>query len=423
MEMNTRRQFLKKGAVATAALSSLAYLQQNAHAAGSDELKVGLIGCGGRGTGAVVDALTADPQARLVAMGDVFADYAASSLETLRSNTDISARIDVTPDNIFTGFDAYKHVIDSDIDVVILASSPHFRPEHLKYAIGKGKHCFVEKPIAVDVPGVKSVMETCVEAREKGLSVVSGLCWRYDIGAQETIKRIQDGAIGEIIAIESLYNTGLLWHRGDDPQWSRMEYQMRNWLYYTWLSGDHLVEQVVHNLDRCAWILGDVNPIRALGYGGRQQRVEKKFGHIFDHHIIFYEFPNGVKVHVGCRQQANCPTVMEDVVIGTKGKANILKHQILGETKWRFHDKKPGMYLAEQQAMFAGIRSGNPINNGDYMCNSNMIGIMGRMCTYSGQTLTWDQAFSSELRLGPSEYAWTDMPEPPVAVPGVTEAV
>ncbi len=421
-DKNTRRQFLKHSAAASAALSVMAF-PKNVHAAGSDTFRIGVIGCGGRGTGAVVNALTADPNAQLVAMGEAFSDRAASCLQALKETEKVASRIAVDPEHVFTGFDAYKGVIDSDVDVVILATPPHFRPEHLKYAIDAGKHCFVEKPIAVDAPGVKSVMETCAEAKRKNLAVVSGLGWRYDQGVKATMQQIEDGAIGDIISIESSYNARTLWHRGDKPDWSRMEYQVRNWIYYTWLSGDHIVEQAIHSLDKTAWLQGDASPVRAMGMGGRQQRTAKKYGHIFDHHTVFYEYANGVRVYFTCRQQKNCTVHVDELVLGTKGTAKILEHEIDGETKWRYDGPKPSPYVVEHEALFKSIRDGSPINNGQYMCNSTMIAIMGRMCTYTGQTLTWEQAIESQERLGPTEYQWGDMPEPSVAIPGITEFV
>jgi myo-inositol 2-dehydrogenase/D-chiro-inositol 1-dehydrogenase len=416
----SRRDFLKTTATTSAALGAMV-IPQSAHAAGDDILRVGVVGCGGRGTGAVVNALMADPQTRLVAIGEAFADRAEASLKVLKNNAEVGDRVVVDADHTFIGFDAYRQVIDCGVDVVILTTPPHFRPEHLKYAIEQGKHAFVEKPIAVDSPGVKSVVETCKLAKQKGLSVVSGLCWRYDSGVRATMEQIAEGAIGDIISIESEYNASTLWHRGDKPEWSRMEYQMRNWLYYTWLSGDHICEQAVHSLDKTAWLLGDVQPIRAMGIGGRQQRTSKQFGHIFDHHTVFYEYPNDVRVYFTCRQQDNCTNRVDELVLGTKGTARILKHRITGETKWRYRGPKPNMYLVEHQEMFQGIRNGKPINNGHYMCNSTMIAIMGRMATYTGQTLKGDQAFASEQRLGPAQYEWGDMPEPPVAIPGETK--
>ncbi len=418
----SRRDFLRTTAATTAALGTMA-IPRSVHAAGGEILRVGVIGCGGRGTGAVVNALMADPQTQLVALGEAFADRAEASLKVLRANPEIGKRVVVDADHTFIGFDAYRQVIDSGVDVVILTTPPHFRPQHLKYAIEQGKHAFVEKPIGVDAEGVKSVRETCELAKQKGLSIVSGLCWRYDSGVRATMEQIADGAIGDIISIESEYNASTLWHRGDQPDWSRMEYQMRNWLYYTWLSGDHICEQAIHSLDKTAWLLGDASPVRAMGIGGRQQRTGKKFGHIFDHHVVFYEYPNGVRVYFTCRQQDNCTNRVDELVLGTKGTARILKHRITGETKWRYRGPKPNMYLVEHQEMYQGIRAGKPLNNGHYMCNSTMIAILGRMATYTGQTLKWDQASASTQHLGPTEYQWGDMPEPPVAIPGMTKFV
>ncbi|CAN0358371.1 unnamed protein product, partial [Ectocarpus sp. 4 AP-2014] len=233
--------------------------------------------CGGRGRGAAIDALNADPNAKLVAVGDAFADRAKSGLAAVEFEDTIAERVTVDEDHTFAGFDAYKRVIDSDVDVIILATPPHFRPEQFAYAIEKGKHVFIEKPISVDMPGAERIAATCEIAAQKGLSVVSGLCWRYDLGVNETMRRIQDGAIGDIVAVESNYNSSTLWHRGDKPDWSRMEYQIRNWLYYTWLSGDIIAEQAIHSLDKTAWLMGDASPIKAMGMGGRQQRTDSKY--------------------------------------------------------------------------------------------------------------------------------------------------
>lgn len=420
-----RRQFLQSS-VAAAGLASPLLAQAATstpavHSGGSEKLRVGLIGCGGRGTGAVVDTLSADPQTELVAIGDTFRDRADECLKNLQADENVSDRVNVSPDRIFNGFEAYKSVIDSGVDVVLLATPPHFRPMQFAYAIEQGKHCFVEKPVGVDVQGVQSVLETCKRAEEKGLAVVSGLCWRYDNGVLEMMQRIQDGAIGDIVAVQSTYNAGTLWHRGDDPSWSRMEYQIRNWLYHTWLSGDHIAEQAIHSLDKTAWLMGDAHPVKAVGIGGRQQRTDEKYGNIFDHHVVFYEYDNGVPVYFTCRQQDNCTTSVDEIVLGTKGKAYILKNRIEGENKWRYRDEKPSMYRQEHVAMYESIRSGNPINNGHYMTNSTLIAIMGRMCSYTGKELTWDQVLSSQERLGPTTYAWSDVPEGSVAIPGVTE--
>lgn len=421
----TRRVFLKTTGVSAGAAALGTALSAHAVHTGVDEtLRVGLVGAGGRGTGAALDALAADPHAKLVAVGDTFRDRAEQCVTDLKSNEELGSRVSVDAEHIFSDFDNYKQVIDA-CDVVILTTPPHFRPLHLAYAVEQGKHSFVEKPIAVDAPGVRSVIETCRRAKEKNLAVVSGLCWRYDLGVRETMRRIlEEKAIGDIVAIESSYNANTLWHRGDQPDWSRMEYQIRNWLYYTWLSGDHIIEQAVHSLDKTAWLLGDIQPTRAMAMGGRQQRVDPKYGHIYDHFTVFYEYPTGQRVYFTCRQQDHTDTHVDETVLGTEGQAQILRHVLVGKEgkKWRYRGPKPSMYRVEHQEMFQSIRAGEPINNGHYMCNSTMIGIMGRMAAYSGKTLTWDECFQSDERLGPTDYAWTDVSEPAVAIPGTQKS-
>ena len=420
-DQNTsRRSFLKTSAKAAAATTMLGTLAVpgRVHAAAGDLLKIGLVGCGSRGAGAAANAMRADKQCQLVALADAFSDR----LESARGHLQEAGgeKFAVTDETCFVGFDAYKKLLSTDVDVVILATPPHFRPEHFRAAVEAGKHTFVEKPVAVDAPGVRSVLATSELARDKGLAVVSGLCWRYDHGVRATVERIRDGAIGDIVAIQATYNAGTLWHHGDDPSWSRMEYQLRNWLYYTWLSGDHNVEQHIHSLDKVMWLLGDVPPTSATGMGGRQQRTDEKFGHIFDHHAVVYDFPGGVKAFAYCRQQSGCSSYVDENVLGAKGQAQMLKHRIDGDQTWRYRGPKPNMYDVEHEELFAGIRLGNPINNGRYMAQSTMLAIMGRMCTYTGKTLTWEQCLASRERLGPDRYEWGDLPEPPVAVPGMT---
>ncbi|MEX0642755.1 MAG: Gfo/Idh/MocA family oxidoreductase [Pirellulales bacterium] len=423
----SRRDFLKTstGLAVGASLVGTLAVPRAVHAGVNQSLRIGLVGCGNRGTGAAQNALHASPENVLVAVGDAFADFAQSSVDKLLRFDDIKNQVKVNPDHVFAGFDAYKQVVDSGVDVVLLATPPHFRPEHLAYVVEQGKHAFVEKPIAVDAPGVRSVIETCAKAKEKGLAIVSGLCWRYHPSVQETVRRVtEDKAIGDIIAIESCYNTSTLWHRGDKPDWSRMEYQIRNWMYFSWLSGDHINEQAVHSLDNSAWVQGDVHPVSAFGTGGRQQRTGREFGDIFDHHTVFYEFPSGVRLNFMCRQQQNCSTYKDEVVRGTKGQARLLANVIDGENPWRPEKRAhvDVMYDLEHVALFNSIRDGKPINNGHYMANSTMLAIMGRMCTYTGKTLTWDECFNSEQRLGPAEYAWNDnVPAVKVAIPGRTK--
>ncbi len=256
----SRRDFLKASAVAAGAATGTLLVPRGVHAAESEILKVGLIGCGGRGTGAATDALKADKNTQVAAMADMFPERLESSLTNLQREA--AGRIDVPQERQFVGFDAYQQLLATDVDVVILATPPHFRPAHLKAAIAAGKHVFCEKPVAVDAPGVRSVMETVEQAREKKLSLVSGLCYRYDLPKRELVKRIHDGAIGDIQTMEVNYNTGTLWHHDRKPEWSDMEYQLRNWLYFTWLSGDFNVEQHIHSLDKAAWVMKDEPPLR-----------------------------------------------------------------------------------------------------------------------------------------------------------------
>ena len=409
--MTTRREFLRTSTLAAAgAAASVLPIGRSAHAAGSDVLRIGLIGCGGRGSGAASNALNAEPNARLVAMADAFSDRLESSLHALKHEFGDRAAVD--RERCFVGLDAYLKLIDSNVDIVLLATPPHFRPLHLKACIDAGKHVFCEKPVAVDAPGVRSVLASCQQAANKKLSIVSGLCWRYDAGVQETMKRVRDGAIGRIVSIRETYNTGTLWQRPRQPDWTEMEYQLRNWLYFTWLSGDHICEQHIHSLDKAAWALGDEPPLQAWGLGGRQVRTDPIHGDIFDHHAVCFEYANGVQVHSYCRQMAGCSTDTNDHIFGTTGRADLLAHKIYdaqGKIVWHIPGPKSrsDMYLAEHQALFAAIRSGNPLNNGAYMAKSTMLAILGRMATHSGQTIAWDDALRSELKLAPSATRWT----------------
>jgi predicted dehydrogenase len=429
MTSPNRRRFLKTTA-ATASTLALAGAPA-VHAASVDTLKVGLIGCGGRGTGAAQQALSADPNVQLWAVGDAFQDRLTSSLNTLRGRNNLRDKINVTAARQFVGFDAYKGVIDSGVDVVLLCTPPHFRPKHIWAAVLAKKHIFAEKPVAVDAPGCRAVLAACEKAKRYNLSVVSGLCYRYDPPKREVILRIHDGSIGQIVALHTTYNTGGLWNRPRQANWSDMEWQMRNWLYFTWLSGDHNVEQHVHSLDKMAWAMGDQYPVKAVGLGGRQVRTSNDFGHIFDHHAVVYEFANGVKCFSFCRQQVGCANEVSDYVIGTTGKAVLngtraTEHRIFnlqGAQTWRFQGQATDMYQVEHNELFASIRNGRPINNGDYMVKSTLMGIMGRMATYSGREVTWQQAMNSRQDLSPASYAWGPMPMPVVARPGVTTTI
>ncbi len=397
------------------------------HAADSHVLKVGLIGCGGRGTGAAMNALNAekdlpaDIQCKVTALADLFPESLQSSLNNLKQQA--AARIDVPAERQFTGFDAYKQLLATDVDVVLLATPPHFRPIHFKAAVEAGKHVFCEKPVAVDAPGVRSVLETAELAKQKNLSVVSGLCYRYDLAKQELVKRVHDGAIGDIQAMHVSYNTGTLWRKDRKPEWSDMEFQLRNWLYFTWLSGDFNVEQHVHSLDKAAWIMRDEPPARATGLGGRQVRTGEEYGNAYDHMAVVFEYANGVRLFSNCRQMAGCSVDVSDHIIGTKGTAEMMKGRISGADPWSFSGKAPNMYDAEHKALFESIRSANPINNGRYMAQSTLMGIMGRMCCYTGQTLTWDQCLKSKEDLSPAKYEFGPAPVAVVAKPGLTQFV
>ena len=421
----SRRDVLKTGAAALGGVLT-ASLNTAAWAAGSDTLRVGLVGCGGRGGGAALNALSADPNTRLVALGDAFADRLDGKLKALKGSG-VGDRVQVDPDLRFSGFDNYKGVIQAS-DVVLLATPPHFRPEHLRYAVEAGKHVFVEKPVAVDGPGIRSVLASCKLAKQKGLSIVSGLCWRYHQGMRETFKQIHDGKIGEIVSMQCSYLSGGVW----DPRRTRkqcssdMEYQMRNWYYYTWLSGDFNVEQHVHSLDNMGWAMQDEPPVRASGSGGRQVRTDPKYGNVYDHFNVVYEYPNGVKAFARCRHWRGCTNDVTDHIFGSKGRADVMRHRIFdlkGKEIWRGPRRSKSMYQVEHDEFFASIRSGKPINNGDYMSKSSMLAIMGRMIAYTGKQLTWEQVMNSKLDLRPPKYEWSDLEIAPVAVPGVTPFV
>jgi predicted dehydrogenase len=422
----SRRAFLKgsSAAVLTGALAASQTTVPHVHAAGNDLLRVGLIGCGGRGTGAAAQALKADSNVRLVSMGDAFLDRLKTSRATLKEQNEIAHKIDVPDDRCFTGFDAYNQVIQSGVDVVLLATPPHFRPIHLQAAIAAGKHVFAEKPVAVDAPGVRSVLATCEEARKKKLAVVSGLCLRYSIGFRETVNRIHDGALGEIRTIQANDFRGPIWVKPRQPDWTDMEWHMRNWYYFTWLSGDFNVEQHVHYLDVCSWLMKNEYPVSAVGMGGRQVRTGPEYGNIYDHHGVIYEYANGVKLFSQCRQQPGCKNDMSTQVMGEKGTAEVSERQfkILNDSPWLFSGKKNDVYQTEHDELFASIRKGEPINNGEYMAKSTLLAIMGRMATYTGQSITWQQALNSKENLSPERYDWQAAPPPsPIAIPGVTK--
>jgi myo-inositol 2-dehydrogenase / D-chiro-inositol 1-dehydrogenase len=421
---SSRREFLKTSTIAAGALAGSLAFSRSVHAAGDDTLKLGLIGCGGRGTGAANNALNADQNIKLVAMADTFEDKIKNSLNQLTKELKEKAsdKIAVSEDHHFSGFDAYQKLIDSGVDVVILATPPHFRPTHLKAAVAAGKHCFVEKPISTDAPGVRSVMATCEEARQKNLSIVSGLCYRYDIAKREVYNRVFDGAIGDILAMQVNYLTGTLRYNGRKPEWSDLEWQLRNWQFFTWLSGDHNVEQHIHSLDKAAWAMHDEPPAKCMAVGGRQMR-DPSYGNVYDHFATVYEYPSGQKLFSRCRQMDGCDGEVTDFLFGTKGIASLMSHKIEGENKWHYSGKAPDMYQQEHDEFMASIRAGKPINNGEYMCRSTLMAIMQRMSAYTGKQITWDQALNSKEDFNLPEYKWGPAPEATIAKPGITKFV
>jgi myo-inositol 2-dehydrogenase / D-chiro-inositol 1-dehydrogenase len=422
-----RRDFLKSTSLAlgAAAASDLAF-GRSVHAAGSDLLRIGLVGCGGRGAGAAVNALNADPNTRLVAMADIFPENIHTSRDHIQRL--YGDRVAVSEDHCFSGFEGYRNLIASGVDVVLLALPTFFHPQYLKACIDAGKHVFCEKIHAVDAPGVRLVLQSGEIARAKGLSIVSGLAWRYDTGALETMKRVHDGAIGEIFSIEETCNTGSLRSRPRQPGWTEMQYQIQDWYNFFWLSCDLPGLNAVHNLDKAAWAMHDQPPLRCWGMGGRQTRVGPQYGDAWDHHTTVFEYANGTRLHSYCRQQDGCVTDISDRFYGTKGRCDLLRYQIDGQTTWRFEGRPSNRFDLEHVALFSAIRSGKPVNNSLYMARSSLMAIMATWASYTGQTITWDQAMASNHVLAPETLSFDAQPPTlpdaegnyPLPVPGIT---
>ncbi len=423
---SSRRRFLKT--TAAGALAAGLPLVRSVHAAGSDVLRVGLVGCGGRGTGAAVNALNADPNTRLVALADIFPARMSVALRQLQQAK--GAQVAVDADHQFDGFDGYRKVIDS-ADVVLLALPTFFHPHYLKACVDAGKHVFCEKIHAVDAPGVRLVLEAGEVAQSKGLSVVSGLAWRYDTGARETMQRIHDGAIGRIVSIEQTCNTGFLRSRPRQPGWTEMEYQLQDWYNFFWLSCDLPGLNTVHNLDKAAWAMHDEPPLRCWGMGGRQTRVGPQYGDAWDHHATVFEYASGTRLHAYCRQQDGCATDISSRYYGTKGWCDLLGYRIEGEKPWRFAGGRSNRFDLEHVALFSAIRSGTPVNNTLYMARSSLMAIMSTWASYTGRVLAWEAAMASNHVIAPKTLAFDAEPptEPgadgnyPMPVPGVTRFV
>jgi predicted dehydrogenase len=437
---SSRRQFLKNSTLATAGVAALAEFPfvTTSHAAPDDPIRIGLIGCGGRGTGAVADALgaatdvnypqagyhtenikanasTANKNIKVVALADVFPDRLGACREQLRK-----LNMNIADEMCFTGFDAYKKLLAiPEINYVICATPPHFRPLHLTAAIEAGKNVFIEKPCAVDGPGVRMVMKAGELAKQKNLGIVAGTQRRHMRSYGETIKRIQDGAIGDILCARAYWNGGVIWVVEKQDKWSDMEWQLRNWNYFTWLGGDHIVEQHVHNLDVINWAMGS-HPTKALALGGRQARPNKNYGHIYDHFAVEYEYASGARMFSQCRQINGCEGKVEEAIVGTKGSSNC-KDWIRGSNKdlaYRFREADVNPYQQEHQDLIASIRAGKPLNEAQAVAESTLTGIIGRESAYSGQSVEWDAALNSNTRLGPDKYEFGSLPFPDVAIPG-----
>lgn len=380
-------------------------------------LKLGLVGCGGRGTGAALQALKADPHTRLVAMADAFRERGESSRENLRAQ--MAERVDVPDARLFDGFDGFRKVIDSGVDVVLLATPPHFRPQHLRACVEAGKHVFAEKPVAVDGPGVRSVLESTRMAKEKNTGILSGLCWRYETHTIDLMKRLHDGAIGDITTLHTTRFGGGVWTRPKEPGMTGMQAQMRNWYYYTWLSGDFIVEQFVHELDRIAWVMQDNYPTGCIATGGRINRTGPDHGHIYDHFAAEFDYEDGTKLFATTRHQRGCRNDFRIGAIGTEGSCDLGKFEITGRNAFRNRARRTQMHQLEHDAFFGALRRGEIINNGEYMAKSTLMAIMARESAYTGERLEWGKVLNSAHELKPAAYAWDAAPPPAaVAIPG-----
>jgi predicted dehydrogenase len=417
----TRRDFIRNAAgaaVVTTVASGLDRLT-GAYAAGSDEIRIGLVGCGGRGTGAAGNALRSAPGVRVVALADAFKDRLDAARSALvQENGDAAT---VADDHCFVGLDACTQLLQTDVNYVILATPPGFRVRHIKAAIAAGKHIFAEKPVAVDAPAVRECFVMADEMTKRGLAMVAGTQYRHYDPYIQAMKRLHDGAIGRITGARAYYNTSELWHRDRQPAWSDLENQLRNWLYYTWLSGDHIVEQFVHNIDAMNWAFQGP-PVRATATGGRQVRTAPEFGHIYDHFAVVYEYPDGAFCTAMCRQQNGTDKRVGNEFSGTNGSAVVLPtYSIAGPNAWKYDrpGDAPDPYVQEHTDLIASIRAGKPLNELKQVAESSMTAVLGRMSAYTGKTLTWTDALNDSVSLVPATLEWGPMPTPPVPMPGL----
>jgi len=435
----SRREFLATTAASAAAATlAPAGLPASFWTNAPDRIKVGLIGCGGRGTGAAVNALSADPGAVLWAMGDTFADRVESCHANLdahakeqqeASETAWDGRLQVPEDRRFSGLDAWQKVIDSGVDVVLLCTTPAFRPMQLAAAVAAGKHVFCEKPVAVDAAGIRSVLASAKLAQAKRLSLVCGFCWRYHEPEQASFARLHEGGIGDVRSIYTTYNAGGFPDpKPRQPEWSDAEFQLRNWHYFSYFSGDHIVEQAIHALDWMDWAMKGVPPDSVICSGGRAARPNTpETGNIFDHFAATFEYPSGVKGFHMSRHFPNCANDNSAYIAGTKGVFTMHpwtpSHIIEGETPWKYAGKSGDMYLSEHMVLFRSIRDADGHNDGDWMARSTSLGIMARMAAYTGQSVTWKHLIESAENMVPTIREWGSIPTPTLAVPGRSKLV
>jgi myo-inositol 2-dehydrogenase/D-chiro-inositol 1-dehydrogenase len=428
----TRRTFLKQTTAAGAAAASLS-LARGAHAAADGTIKVGMIGCGGRCSGAAHQALQAGKDVKLVAMTDIFEDRARGARERLKSR--LPDQIDVSDENLHWDFEGYKKVIDAS-DVVLIACASKFHPIYAEAAITAGKHVFVEKPHGIDPIGVRRMQAACDLAARKGLSIVSGLHSRFDKCWRETVKRLQDGAIGDITAIQSMYLRGPYQLVKRDPKLSETEYQFSNWYHFRWLSGDDVTQSLVHNLDRCLWILGEEKPEWCFGLGGRSASFGDEYGDMYDHNTVVYEYPErdgkpSRRIYALCRTQNGCYGNGSDILMGTKGTCYLSRNRIVGENEWQYRGPRGNAYQEEQNALIESVREGKPLNCGSYMAGSTMMGVMGQLAVYTGAKTNWTDIDQAQVRFGPApEESSFKTPPPstpdatgnyPLPMPGITQ--
>jgi predicted dehydrogenase len=395
----------------------------------TNAIKVGLVGCGGRGTGAAMQALRADDYTELSAVADIEQGQIDKCLETLKRARTAGERVKVESSNQYLGLDAFQKVIDSGVDTVLLATPPGFRPGHLAACINASKNVFCEKPVATDAPGVRSALASAELAVQKNVSLVAGFCWRYNNMIQETFQKIHGGDIGKLVAYYATYYTNPV--KPMPPADTRpagmsdVEWQIRNWYNFVWTCGDSLVEQAVHSADKIAWMMHDEPPVSCVGVGGRT--IPAEGGNIYDHFEVNYIYPNGVRVFLANRQIEGCHNENADYILGSEGSCTIGKGpapRIEGKTEWTFTGEQYNMYQREHDVLFAAIRQHQPINDGKRLATSTMLAIMGRMAAYTGQEVTWDQALNSQEKLGPESLDWQGSFEPPpLAKPGVTKLI